>query len=226
MNLASLSTRDRRAVALGGMAFAPMLLWLLVVAPFTRRLSDTHDRLDRGAELLGRELRIVRSARQLAAMRPEVQRRLADAQRRFIYATSDASARATLVGVVDERARASDVDVTAVDATADSTNAGALRRVSVRLSGTGDMEGILTLIGKLEAGTPFLTVSQIEIETSGPSAEPAPATSPVIGDSTTVRVRAPKGPERLALRLVVSGFRASTESDNRPAAGPDRVAAR
>jgi hypothetical protein len=226
MNLAALATRDRRALVLGGAAFAPMLLWLLVIAPFTRRLSDTHDRLDRSTELLGRELRIVRSARQYVALRPEVQRRLADAQRRLIYATSDASARATLVGVVDERARASDIDVTAVDATADSTTAGPLRRVSVRLSGTGDMEGILTVIGKLEAGLPFLTVSQIEIETSGPSAEPAPVAAPKSGDSTTVRAPVTKGPERLTLRLVVSGFRASTESDNRPAAGPNRVAAR
>jgi hypothetical protein len=210
---------------LGAAAFAPMLLWLLVIAPFTRRLSETRDRLDRSTELLGRELRIVRSARQYVAMRPEVQRRLADAQRRFIYATSDASARATLVGVVDERARASDIDVTAVDATADSTTTGSLRRVSVRLSGTGDMEGILTLIGKLEVGAPFLTVSQIEIETSGPNADPAPL-APATTDSTAVRAPTAKGPERLALRLVVSGFRASTESDKRPATGPDRVAAR
>jgi type II secretory pathway component PulM len=226
MNFKSLSTRDRRAVVLGAAAFAPMLLWLLVIAPFTRRLAETHDRLDRSTELLGRELRIVRSAREYVAMRPEVQRRLADAQRHLIYATSDASARATLVGVVDERARASDVDVTSVNATADSAASGALRRVSVRLSGTGDMEGILTLIGKLEVGSPFLTVSQIEIESTGPSVDSPPTAVPMNGDSTAVRTPPMRGPERLALRLVVSGFRASTESERRPAAGPDRVAAR
>lgn len=225
MTLASLASRDRRALALGGVAFAPLALWLLVVAPFTRRLDETHDRLDRSTELLGRELRIVRSARQYVAMRPVVQRRLADVQRHLVYATSDASARATLVGLVDERARASDVDVTAVDATADSSMSGALRRVAVRLSGTGDMEGILTLIARLEAGSPFLTVSEIEIEAGAPGVDPAPPTSPA-SDSTGRRAAAATGPERLALRLVVSAFRASGESDDRRAGGPDRVAAR
>jgi type II secretory pathway component PulM len=224
MTLQSLAIRDRRALMLGAVAFAPMLLWLVAIAPLARRLSDTHDRLDRSTELLGRELRIARSARQYVAMRPEVRSRLAAAQQRFIYATSDASARATLVGVVDERARASDIDVSAVDATADSTSVGSLRRVSVRLSGAGDLEGILTLIGKLEAGSPYLAVSQIEIESSSPSAEPALLVPPTSGDSTAVRVPAAKGPERLAVRLVVSGFRALDVSGARAVAGAYRAA--
>jgi type II secretory pathway component PulM len=205
MNLRSLTGRDRRALALGGVAFAPMLLWLLIVAPFTRRMSETRDRLDRSTELLRRELRIVGSARQYAAARTEAQRRLEASRARLIYATSDASARATLVGFVDERARASNIDVGTVDATGDSTQAGALRRVSVRLSGTGDMEGILTLIGALEGGSPFLTVTQIDIEAGAQSGV---------------------GPEALAFRLVVGGFRASGEPERRSIVGSNRVAAR
>jgi hypothetical protein len=204
MNLRSLATRDRRAVGLGAVAFAPMLLWLLVVAPFMRHLHETHDRLDRSSEMLRRELRVVRSARQYAAVRGEAQRRLAESQQRLIYATSDASARATLVGVVDERARTSNIEVASVDATGDSTSAGPLRKVSVRLSGTGDMEGILTLLGALERGSPLLVISQLEIEAS---------------DRGTA-------PEALALRLTVSGFRASAEPVIRGAGTLNRVAAR
>jgi type II secretory pathway component PulM len=226
MNWRSLSVRDRRALTIGGVAFAPMLLWLLVVAPFTRRLNDTHHRLERGGELLRRELLIVQSAGQYATARAEAQRRLDDSQRRLIYATSDVSARATLVGVVDERARASDIDVLSVDATADSSTVGALHRVSVRLSGVGDMEGILTLIGALESGSPFLAVTQLEIETSGPGATDYAAVSPGV-DTSAARPTAVKRPESLALRLVVSGFRASSEAERRSATTTsNRVATR
>jgi type II secretory pathway component PulM len=205
MNLRSLSVRDRRALTFGAAAFAPMVLWLLVIAPFTRRVSETRDRLDRSTEMLRRELRIVGSAGQYAAARTEARRRLEESRSRLIYATSDASARATLVGFVDERARASNIEVAAVDATGDSTQVGALRRVSVRLSGTGDMEGILTLMGALESGSPFLAVTQIEIEASG---------------ETTV------GREALGFRLVVSGFRTSGDTETRTIVGSNRVAAR
>jgi hypothetical protein len=147
----------------------------------------------------------VRSARQYAGVRAEAQRRLAESQQRLVYATSDASARATLVGLVDERARTSNIDVTSVDATTgDSANTGPLRRVSVRLSGTGDMEGILGLLGALESGSPLLVVSQLEIETSQ-SGTPA---------------------EALAIRMVVSGFRASDRPEPRAATRLNRVAVR
>jgi type II secretory pathway component PulM len=225
MNLRSLSVRDRRALTLGGAAFAPMLLWLLVVAPFARRLDDTHHRLERSGELLRRELQIVRSARQYASARAEAQRRLDDSQQRLIYATSDASARATLVGVVDERARASNIDVLSVDATADSTTVGTLRRVSVRLSGVGDMEGILNLIAALESRSPFLAVTQLEIETGG-SSTPDYAAVSTSADTSAARPTATKGPESLALRLVVSGFRTSSESERASATTSNRVAAR
>jgi type II secretory pathway component PulM len=226
MSWRSLSVRDRRALALGVVAFAPMLLWLLVAAPFVRRLNDTHHRLERSGEMLRRELQIVRSGRQYATARAEVQRRLDDSQQRLIYATSDASARATLVGVVDERARASNIDVLSVDATADSTSVGTLRRVSVRLSGVGDMEGILTLIGALEGGSPFLAVTQLEIETSGPSASTDYAAVPTGGDSTAARPPVAKGPESLALRLVVSGFRATSDAERRSTITSNRMASR
>jgi type II secretory pathway component PulM len=202
MNLRSLTPRDRRALTLGGAAFAPMLVWLLIIAPFTRRLNETRDRLDRSTELLRRELRIAGTARQYAAARTEAHRRLEEARPRLIYATSDASARATLVGFVDERARASNIDVAAVDATGDSTPVGTLRRVAVRLSGTGDMEGILTLIGALEGGSPFLSLTQLEIEASA--------------ERTA-------GPEALAVRMVVSGLRAS---ESHSIVGTSRVPAR
>jgi type II secretory pathway component PulM len=228
MNLRSLSVRDRRALTLGGAAFAPMLLWLLIVAPVTRHLSATRDRLERSSEMLRRELSVVRSARQYATARTEVQRRLAESYQRLIYATSDASARTTLVGFVEERARASNIDVAAVDATGDSTAVGTLRRVSVRLSGTGDMEGILTLIGALEGGSPFLVVSQIEIEAremGQSSLTEAAAVSASTGASEAPAL-AIKGPEALAFRLVVTGFRTSADPQGRTIVGSNRVAAR
>jgi type II secretory pathway component PulM len=205
MNLRSLTVRDRRALTLGVVAFVPMLVWLLIVAPYTRHLGETRDRLDRSTELLRREVRIVGSARQYAAARTEAQRRLEASRPRLIYATSDASARATLVGFVDERARASNIEVAAVDATSDSTQVGALRRVSVRVSGTGDMEGILTLIGALESGSPFVAVTQLAIEAGTPSTGAT---------------------ETLAFRLVASGFRAAEESERITIVGSNREAAR
>jgi type II secretory pathway component PulM len=228
MNLRSLSVRDRRALTLGGAAFAPMLLWLLVVAPFTRHLSTTHDRLERSGEMLRRELSIVRSTRQYATARTEVQRRLAESQQRLIYATSDASARTTLVGFVEERARTSDIDVAAVDATGDSSAVGTLRRVSVRLSGTGDMEGILTLLGALEGGSPFLVVSQIEIEAKegGQSGLTESAAVPASTSASEAPALASKGPEALVFRLVISGFRTSADPQSRTIVGSNRVAAR
>ena len=226
MNLRSLTVRDRRALTLGGAAFVPMLLWLLVIAPFTRRLGETRDRLDRSTELLRRELRVVGSARQYAAARAQAQRRLEESRSRIMYATSDASARATLVGFVDERARASNIDVGAVDATGDSAAVGTLRRVSVRVSGSGDMEGILTLIGALEGGSPFLTVNQIEIEQNGQSASSEVTATPASAGANSASAPMAKAPESLSFRLVVTGFRAGSEPDGRTIVGSNRVAAR
>jgi hypothetical protein len=214
MNLRSLSTRDRRAVSLGAAAFAPMLLWMLVVGPFTRQLHEERDRLDRSRDLLQRELEVVGSARSYAAVRAQSAERLAEAQRQLIYATSDASARATLVGFAEERARASGVEVDRVEAMTDSVRSGALRGVSVRVAGMGDLEGILTLLGALESGSPFLVISQLEIERR---ASDAPAMSaPAIASDTgsTGAHPAPATPnaaaahEVLTFRLLVTGFRA------------------
>jgi hypothetical protein len=224
MNLRTMSTRDRRALAIGAAAFVPMLLWLLVIAPFARQLDVARTQLDRSRDLLRRELRIVASAAQYAAASTEAAQRVADAQRHMIYATSDVSAGATLAAFLDTQARTSGVEVSAIEATHDSAGSGALRRVSVRLSGTGDLEGILTLIGTLEGGTPFLALGELTIEHGGPDpiTEPAP---PATSDS--VPPAPPRAtPEVLAFRLVVTGVRTAAEPA-RPTRSPvNRVASR
>jgi type II secretory pathway component PulM len=224
MSFRTLSTRDRRALTIGGAAFAPMLLWVLVIAPFAHQLSEARVQLDRSRDLLHRELRIVGSAGRYASARAEATQRLVDAQRRLIYATSNASAGAMLAAFVDERARDSGVEVNTVEATRDSATSGVLRKVSVRLSGTGDMEGILTLIGTLEGGSPFLAVSQLEMEKSGQDAVAEPG--PSVPNGSTRPTPSPAAAEVLTFRLVVSGFRASAEPDSSTRTSVNRVASR
>jgi type II secretory pathway component PulM len=224
MNLRSLSVRDRRALAIGGTAFVPMLLWLLVIAPFARHLDQARAQLDRSRDLLQRERRIVGSAAVYASARADATQRLTETRRRLIYATTEASASAMLAAFVDERARASGVEVNTVDAMRDSSRSGALQRISVRLAGAGDMEGILTLIGTLESGSPFLVITELQIEQSGqdPVTEPGPAIT-IGGALPTPAVATPEG---LAFRLVVSGFRASAEPDSSAKSAANRVASR
>jgi hypothetical protein len=223
MKLSSFATRDRRALSLGALALTPMLMWVVVFGPFLRQLQEVHERLAASRELLGRELRVVASAPQYAAARAEATQRLDAAQKRLVYATSDASASATLAAYVEEQARESGVEVSSAEATHDSLPSGSLRRLSVRLVGRSDMEGIITLLGALEHGGLLLTVSQLEIETltaSGASVEQIPAP----GGSTVTAAHA--APEVLSFRLAVTAFRMPEERRTILGTAVGRVASR
>ena len=227
MKLSSLSARDRRVLSRGVLAFAPMLMWMLVVGPFLRRLHDVRERLTTSRELLSRELRVAASAPQYAAARAEATRRLDAAQRRLVYATSDAAASATLASYVEQRAHESGVEVSSLEATRDSLTSSTLRRLSVRLAGTSDVEGIVTLLGALETGDPLLTVGQLEIEVvgaDGGTMQTGAEQGDAPRDSTVKGTRAT--PEVLSFRLSVSAFRMPEERKTIVGTAVARVASR
>ena len=201
--LERLSPRDRRALRVGSALMAAALVWTLAVSPYLRASRDAATRLDERSGLLTRELRLVADAARLPAVAREGERRLTALTPRLLGGESAASASAALAAYVRDGARAGPLLLGEVKPLPVEPSGAGVNAVSLRVSGEGDLEGLLTLLRALESGTKLVHVDQLEID-AGPSAAHPGA----------------KGPEVLTFQLTVKGFTLAPDTPRSPAREP------
>jgi len=171
---ARLSARDRRALAVGCAVVAFALLWTYVVTPYMRALADTRARLDAARELLARELELAALAPALAVAAERAAGRLWDVAPRLFAGAGDGLAGAALAEYVRAHAREARVHIASVapvDADENAPTASSpvrLREIALRVAGESDLEGLLTLIARLEGGEKLARVRGLTVDAKAP----------------------------------------------------------
>jgi hypothetical protein len=196
MSAFTLTRRDRRALSLGGLIALPVVVWSLALAPYVRAVGDARERLDGDRALLARELEVLASADRYPGLLAQGTRALAQARPHLLDGATGPAAGAALVAYVQGRARASAVALNEIAPQPDSVATQGILPVSLRLDGTGDLEGLLTFLRALESGPKLVSVSEVEIE-----ATEAIAASDAAGE---------EGTGLLAFHLSVTGFASPT----------------
>lgn len=168
----SLSTRDRRALAAGGIAIAAVALLgrgLPALMGWERieiaRATEGRSRLADARLAIGRAPRVADSARahgaRLVALAPVL-----------LGGDSPATASATLAGILSGAAARANVRVGALQLNADTTSRGTFVRIGVRGEVTGDIAGVTAMLAALERGPTLLAVRELSITQPEPSAPP------------------------------------------------------
>ena len=172
---ARLSARDRRALAVGCAVVALALLWTYVLTPYMRALADTRARLDAARELLARELELAALAPALAVAAERAAGRLWDVAPRLFAGDGNGLAGAALAEHVRAHARDARVHLTSVAPVADAGESASTmsspmrpREITLRVAGESDLEGLLTLIARLESGDKLARVRGLTVDAKAP----------------------------------------------------------
>jgi hypothetical protein len=163
-----LTTKDRRAVLLGGAVIAAAVLALRIVPWTARTLYGAHSDLSERAALLARshhELSQVRALEDSAAALTATLQGLAA---RLLDGSSSAEAGADLAARLSLAASGAPARVVSVDQMVDSTRAGTLQRVSARASLETDVRGLAAVLRAVEFGDAPLTVERLSIVSPNP----------------------------------------------------------
>jgi hypothetical protein len=177
---ARLSERDRRALALGGAVVALALLWTYAVAPYLRALEDVRARLEVARGLLERELELAASAPAIAAEVERAAERLRDVAPRLLPGTGEGVADAALADYVRRHAREARVHLASVAPAVEGAGGPArstggrirLEETTLLVMGEGDLEGLLTLLARLETGMKLVRVEGLSIDVGQASQQP------------------------------------------------------
>ena len=173
---ARLSARDRRAVAAGGTVVALALLWTYVAAPYMRALADTRARLDAARVLHARELELAAQAPVLALEAERAAERLWGVAPRLFTGAGDGLAGAALAEYVRAHAGEARVHIASVgpvdgadeDAATVASSPMRPREIALRVAGESDLEGLLTLIARLEGGSKLARVHRLAVDAKAP----------------------------------------------------------
>lgn len=179
----ALSTRDRRALVLGVALLAPVLVWRLIVSPYTAAENRLQAELEIETDLLSRELAVVEEARGDA----EAIARLAEVLGRQVprLLGGDPGTR-ELAEYVQGIAGETPIHFEAVEPRALDGAERFLTPVCVEVRAESDLEGFLTLIRYLETGPKLVLLDSLSVFRSGS--------------------QSPEEPERLSFRFLATGL--------------------
>ncbi len=163
---AALSPRDRRAIVLGLMVLAPVLLWAGIVRPYLGSLDDLRSRLEVEQALLEREQRIVRNAPELSAGIESVREELERLQTRLVTADNPALAEAELSAHLEHLARSNRVLLQEVRSTTGSTpetDVDGTVPIYLSVSGESDFEGVLDFFTGIEQDRVLMKIGDVSL---------------------------------------------------------------
>jgi hypothetical protein len=159
--LGHLSSRDRRALLLGGLVLLPALGWILLVRPWLGHLDDLRDRTEAERALLARERAVLAEAPTLPARLEETRVALEREQARLLHAPNLALAEAELARRLQGLSREHRVDLSEVRAVSLPPGISpppGIQPLRLSLRGTSDFQGILEFVHAVEADPQLLQV--------------------------------------------------------------------
>lgn len=167
------SAKDRRT-AVFGIVVVGSMIGLSRGLPAIREWERAH--VADAADLAAKASSARANVRMLRMMRDSLtarRKRLVSMDSAMLSGTSAAAAAADLASALDEIAASSRVKIISMQLRADSAAAGALTKVAVRVSGTGDVTGLAAFLRDVEANDAPLAIRELTVSQSDPAAPPS-----------------------------------------------------
>lgn len=167
-----LSPRDRRALALGAIVLALLILWRLVLAPGVDEFTRVRAAVAAERAILARELALLASASERTLQADALVRSLVTYTPRLFRAGAAPEAH------LREIAEASNVAVRSIERIVspdqDLTAFSVVRPVELSFEGESDLEGALSLLGALETDALLFVVEFLDLSHQAPVDSRAP----------------------------------------------------
>lgn len=201
--LQRLSARDRRALRLGLLVVAPVLLYAGAIRPYSSALTDARARSAAERRLLERELELLAQAPALPRAIADARVKAERAEHRLVRATNAVVAENEVTEYLETMATMSRVllqELRAVELARGEVPPPGARPLRLALRGESDLEGVLTFLHRVETSPLLLRVTGLSIEPvlerrsrSRRSDEPAepPATTGVVNFALVVEAYLP-----------------------------------
>jgi hypothetical protein len=163
MKWSTMSSRDRRAVSLGGLILLPALFFIWVVRPYRAALADARDQLATERSTLARE----RAAIETARRNPQLQHVADSAMRamrpRLFEGKDDVMASAELASYLGEVAGRTRVWLQDASTRPSLAAAEGVRTLRVDIRAESDLLGALLFLRELERGDKLVRVDRLDI---------------------------------------------------------------
>lgn len=182
-----MTARDRRALALGGIAVACAVLGLRVLPWAVRHATAARALLRERATLLARTRDEMASLPTLRDSATVLSQALVALAPQVLSGATPAEAGADLSGRMNLAASRAPAKLERLDPLPDSNGDGRLGRVRIHAALETDIRGLVALIRAIDGGDEVLTLDELRVETSDPG-------------------MASRGPEILKVELTVSGW--------------------
>jgi type II secretory pathway component PulM len=182
-----MTSRDRRALLIGGVAVAAAVMGLRVLPWAVRRLADAHAVLRERATLLARTREEMASLPRLRDSATVLSQALVALAPQVLSGSTRAEAGADLSGRMNLAASRAPAKVERLDPLPDSSGDGRLGRVRVHAALETDVRGLIALIRAIDGGDEVLKLDELHVEAPDPGA-------------------VQRGPEILKVEITVSGW--------------------
>lgn len=171
---ATLSDRDRRALAIGGGVLLLALAWIFVIRPSLARTALLRDQWQVETTLVERERALVAAAVDATVVD-------STADYRVFAGTDDIIATSNLAAYLTAAAEEREVWVQSVTTRAATDGPAGLRTLHADLRAEGDVEGLLRFLDALESGAPYVRLETLEVSAAAGTDD---GTAPVAFNAT------------------------------------------
>lgn len=161
-----LGPRDRRALRWGGLALLPAILWAVVLRPWLGAVEERRDRLSSLRTLAGAEAELLATGDRYPTAVEERARRLAAFAPRLLDRRSEGRAAAEVHQLVEDRARAARVRLTAVEPAGTEPASSRLAAVTLEVQGESDLRGVLDFVSSIESADKLLRVPRLRVRSA------------------------------------------------------------
>lgn len=201
MKWTDLSTRDRKALLWGGCLLCAVTAVRVAAVPTLSTAQDARMALQGEQALLDRELSLLREASLYPHQFEELAARLLEWTPALLPEGTPARIHAHLSEQAKHAAAGGPVMISGIESMPPVANEHGFIEHSVRMEGEGDLEGILTMLGTLEAGPLLLRVENLSLASRRSSSD--------------FSVDVAGQPETLGFRFEAVGFELTAKSPAR-----------
>lgn len=180
MSRPTLAARNRRALRLGTIITAPILLYAFALRPVANNLTAQAEAIERERDLLQRERVLLASAVEYPTRMLTAEQTLAGQRPRGFTGPDPVASTALLAGYAADLASENDVRVDRTD-TRSPDEADAAIELRVTLTATGDIHGVMHFLRSLESGPRMVIVERFAVRADGIGASGYPSGPPGSG---------------------------------------------
>lgn len=163
-------TKDRRALGAGVLVIGSMLLVGRGVPAWRQWERSQRLAAQESSERLRRAQSSIRAHPSIITMRGELAARLDSLSSTHLHAPSVTIACAALAAMMSDLGDESAIRVTSISVRPDTVTKAAFTRIAVRVSATGDVEGLADYLRSVESSGQMLAVRELSVAQTDPTA--------------------------------------------------------